>query len=144
MSLHSFDTVPLEMPGEPHGLDELVNPACKHAADPRLLDHGYERFLRCPARLEETGKVAPLPQLRHAQSQRPEPGVERAVAIAIAVGGPPLGPLVAAGADDALDVGLNDQLQDRLGDGTEEIALVVLLKQLGQAHGDLGHRRFFR
>jgi hypothetical protein len=48
------------------------------------------------------------------------------------------------GANDTLHVSLHEQLQDRLGDGAEEIALIVLLKQLGERHAGLGHRRSLR
>lgn len=130
--------------GEPHGLDEFVDPARRHPTDPGFLDDGDERLLRCPPGLEEAREVGTLLQLQHPQVQRAEPGIERAVAVAVAVRRPPLGALMAAGADHALDIGLYDQLQNRLRDGAEEIILVVLLKQLGEAHGGLGHRGLLR
>ena len=94
--------------------------------------------------LEEAREVRALPQLWHPQVQRAEPGVEEPIAIAVAVGGASLGPFVATGANDALHIGFDDQLEDRLGDGAEKVALVMLLKQLGQAHGGLGHRGSLR
>lgn len=129
---------------EAHGLHELIHPAGRDAADPSLLDDSDERLLRRPPRFEKPGEVRSLPQLRHAQVQRSEPGVERPVAVAVAPGRAALGALVAPGPDHALDVGLHEQLQDRLGDGAKEIALVVLLKQLCERHAGLGHRRSLR
>ena len=49
----------------------------------------------------------------------------------VRAGRAPLGALVPAGANHSFDVGLHDELQDRLGDRSEEIARAVLLKQLG-------------
>lgn len=47
---------------------------------------------------------------------------------------------MASGADHTFNVGFHDELKNRLGDGAEEITLVVLLKQLGEGHAGLGHR----
>jgi hypothetical protein len=121
-------------------------PGASHwtAIGPRDNGERHERLLRRPPRLEEAREARALPQLRHAQVQRPEPRVERAVAVAVAPGRAAFGTLVPAGADHPLDVAFHDQLQNRLGDGSKEVALVVLLKQLGEAHGGLGHRRSLR
>ena len=129
---------------EPHGLHQFVHPARGDPADPRLLNDRHERLFRSPAWLEEAGKVRALPQLRHPQVQRAQTGIESALSIPVSVGRASLGALVAPGTDDALDVGLHDQLKHRLGDGAEEIAIVLLLKQLGEAHSGLGHRGFLR
>lgn len=57
---------------------------------------------------------------------------------------PPGGPLAAAfmptGADDAFHIGLHDQLQHRLGDAAQKVALIVLGQKLGQVHVRPGHR----
>jgi hypothetical protein len=45
-----------------------------------------------------------------------------------------------AGTDQAFHIGLHDQLQDGLGDGAQEVALIVLGQKLGQVHVRLGHR----
>ena len=43
------------------------------------------------------------------------------------------------GADQPLDIGLHDQLQDGLGDAAQKVALIVLGQKLGQVHVRLGH-----
>ena len=45
-----------------------------------------------------------------------------------------------AHADQALHVRLHQQLQHRLGDGTQEVAVAGLLQQLGQCQSLRGHR----
>src|SRR6202030_3429312 len=86
-------------PRQPHRLHQIVDPPGRHAADPGLLDHRDQRLLRTLAGFEKRRKVAALPQLRDAQLQRAEPGVEGAVAIAVAPGGALPAALVAPGAD---------------------------------------------
>ena len=125
---------------QPHGLGQIVDAAGRDAADPRLLDHGDQRLLRGLAGLEEAGEVAALPQLRHPQVQRAQTGIESALSIAVPPGRAFVGPFVPAGADQALDIGLHDQLQDGLGDGAQKVALIVLCQKLGQVHVGLGHR----
>ena len=44
------------------------------------------------------------------------------------------------GADDAFDIGLHDELENRFGDSPQEVALIMLLKKLGKVHGGFGHR----
>jgi hypothetical protein len=73
-----------------------------------------------------------LPQLRYAQLQRAEPSVEGAVAVAVAPSGALAAALVAPRPDLSLDVALHQQLQYRLGYGSQKIALPGLLQQLGQ------------
>jgi hypothetical protein len=47
-------------------------------------------------------------------------------------------PLVQLGI--ALDVVLHQELEDGLGDRTQEVALILLLQELDQGHAGLGHR----
>lgn len=129
---------------EPHGLNQFVHAPGRDAADPRLLDHRDQRLLRRAAGFEEAREVPALPQLRHAQVQRSEARIEAAIAIAVAVGCSTFGAFVAACTDDAFDIGLHDQLENRLGDGAEEIAIVMLGEKLGERHGGFGHRGFLR
>jgi hypothetical protein len=112
---------------EPHRLNQFVDPARRDAANPRLLDHRHQRLLRGPPRLKEPREIGALPQLRHAQVQRPEPGLELAVAIAVAPGQTPVPTLVAARADETLDVVLHEQLEYRLGDRAKEVVVTLLL-----------------
>src|SRR5207248_8509578 len=75
-------------PRQPHRLHQIVDPTGRHAADPGLLDYRDQRLLRALAGFEKRREVAALPQFRNAQLQRAEPGVEGAVAVAVAPGGP--------------------------------------------------------
>src|SRR5438270_8640631 len=75
-------------PGQPHRLHQIVNPPGRHAPDPRLLDYRDQRLLRALAGFQKRREVAALPQFRDAQLQRAEPGIEGAVAVAVAPGGP--------------------------------------------------------
>jgi hypothetical protein len=63
-----------------------------------------------------------------------------AIAVTVAVIEPVAAALVAAGADQAFDVGLHQDLQYRLGDGSQEIAIAALLQQLDKRHSLFGHR----
>jgi len=45
-----------------------------------------------------------------------------------------------AGADQALDIGFHEKLQNRLGDGAKKIATVLLGQKFGKVHVGLGHR----
>src|SRR5262249_42536452 len=47
---------------------------------------------------------------------------------------------VTPGADQPLDIGLHQQLQHRLGHGSQKISLTSLLQQLGQYQSFFGHR----
>jgi hypothetical protein len=47
---------------------------------------------------------------------------------------------MAPGADQAVDIGLHDQLKDGLGNASKQITLIVLCQKLGQVHVGLGHR----
>ena len=69
-----------------HRLDQLTNAPRAHACDPRLLDHRCQRLLGRPMRLQEAQKTGAAPQLGDLQVERPEPGVQRLVAIAVAPG----------------------------------------------------------
>lgn len=46
---------------------------------------------------------------------------------------------MAPGADQVLDIGLHDQLQDSLSDAGQEVAQIVLCRKLGQVHAGRGH-----
>ena len=46
---------------QPHRLHQVVHPARRHAADPRLLDYRHQRLLRRFAGLQEGREVASLP-----------------------------------------------------------------------------------
>lgn len=104
------------------------------------LDHGHQRLLRGLAGLEEAREAAALPQLRHPQVQRAQTSVESAVPISVAPGRAITAAFMPPGADQAIDISLHYQLKDGLGDGAQEVALIVLGQKLGQVHVGLGHR----
>jgi tryptophanyl-tRNA synthetase len=113
-------------------LHQVIYPPCGHAADPGLLDHRNQRLLRRLACLQERRKIAALPQLGNPKLQTAQPGVERAVAVAIAIGCSIRSSLVPAGTDQAFHVGLHQQLHHRLRHAAQEVAVTGFRQQLGQ------------
>jgi hypothetical protein len=83
-------------------------------------------------RVQEGREVAALPQLGDAQLQAPQPRVQRAVAVAVAIRRALAGSLVPPGADHALHVGLHQQLHHGLGHAAQEVAISGFGQQLGQ------------
>src|ERR1700733_14494561 len=145
MSLHSLETCDLPIPLRPI--------ACTRSSTRRVETppiHASwitrdQRLLRDLPRFQERREVAPLPQLRNAQLQRSQPRVEHpvapvCVAVAVAPGRSLPVALIASRTDQALDIGLHQQLQHRLRHGSQEIAVTGLLQQLGQRQSLLGHR----
>jgi hypothetical protein len=119
-------------PRQSHRLHQIVDTAGRHTADPRLLDDRDQRLLRALAGFEKRREIAALPQLRDAQLQRAETGVESAVAMAVAPSRAFTAALVTPGPNQPLDIGFHQQLQHRLRDGSQKITLAGLLQQLGQ------------
>src|SRR6202011_4357926 len=78
------------------------------------------------------------------QLQRAKPGVEGAVAIAVAPSGALAAALVAPGANQPLDVTFHQQLQHRLGHGSQKISIAGLLQQIGQHQSLFFHRALSR
>jgi hypothetical protein len=113
-----------------HGLNEVVDAPGRHAGNPCLLDHRHQRLLDGLPRLQEAWKVAAGPQLRDLQVERAQPRVEAAFPIAVAVGAALARSFVAACADQTVHVGLHQDLQDRLGDRAQEVAVIRLLQRL--------------
>ena len=62
---------------------QLIDPARRDAANPRLLDDGHQCLFRGLAGLQETGEVAALPKLGHLQVQRAQTGIESALSIPV-------------------------------------------------------------
>jgi hypothetical protein len=81
-----------------------------------------------------------LPQLRDPQAERAEPRLEAAIAVAVAVIEPIGRALVAAGADQALDIGFHQDLQHCLRHRSKEVTLATLLQQLDKRHSVIVHR----
>lgn len=80
--------------GHAHRLDQFIDRAGRHTLHIGFLDHGGERLLGHPARLEEAREVAALPELGDPQLDRA--GARLPVAVAVAVGDP-LGAALAVG-----------------------------------------------
>ena len=98
--------------GHAHGLDQLIDAPGADAGNPRLLNHRDQRFLDGLPWFQEAGKVGSSPKLGDLKVERAEPGIEAAVAVAVAPGRAVAGTLVPAGADQAIDVCLHDGLQN--------------------------------
>jgi len=64
----------------------------------------------------------------------------RVSSVAVAPVQPIGGPFVPASADQPLDVGLHQQLQDALGHSTQKVSVAGLLQKLIQWQSVLGHR----
>ena len=92
---------------ESHRLDELVDTAGRDPSDPSLLDHGDQRLLAHLPRLQEWREVGTLPKLGNPQLQLAQPGVERAVPIAISVVQPLGRALVPSGTDQPFHIALH-------------------------------------
>jgi hypothetical protein len=105
-----------------------------------LQDHRDQRLLGSLARLEERREVRSLAQLGNSQLQRAEARVETTLAISVAVIEPVSAALVTAGADQAFDISLHQNLQHRLRHGSQKIAIAALLQQVNQRHSVVGHR----
>ena len=116
----------------PHRLHQLVDPARTDAGDPSLLDDADQRLLHRLAGFEEAGEVGAGAQLRDLEVERAQPGIQAAVAVAVAPGAALAGSLVAAGADEAVDIGLHEDLQHAFSDAAQEIAVSGLRHQLGK------------
>ncbi len=93
-----------------HRLHQFIDAPGADAGDPCFLDHRDQRLLDGLPWLQKAGKVGAGPQFGDLEIERAEPGVETAVAVAIAPGRAIAGTLVPAGADQAIDVGLHDDL----------------------------------
>src|SRR5438067_13597612 len=97
--LTEFGNLRLADPRQPHRLHQIIDPARRHAADPGLLDHRDQRLLRALAGFQKRREIAAVPQLRDAQLQRSQAGVEGSVAITVAPGRALAAALVAPSAD---------------------------------------------
>jgi hypothetical protein len=92
-----------------------------------------QRLLGSLARLEERREVRSLAQLGNPQLQRAKARIETTLAISVAVIEPLGAALVTAGADQAFDISLHQNLQHRLRHGSQKIAIAALLQQFNCA-----------
>jgi len=105
-----------------------------------LLDHRDKGLLRGLARLQKAGEIAALPQLRDPQVQSAQTGIENALSIPVSPGRAFTAAFMPASTDQAFDIGLHQQLQNSIGNGTQGITLIVLCEKFGKVHIHLGHR----
>src|SRR5436190_20382313 len=131
MSLHSLETCDLLIPDSPIACTRSSTRRVETPPIQASWITAISAFLAL-ASFEKRREITSLSQLWDTQLQRPEAGVEGAVAVPIAPGGTLAAALVAPGADQPLDVGLHQQLQHCLRHGSQKIALASLLQQLGQ------------
>ena len=98
ISLQSLETFDLLIPDSPIA---CTRSSTAGSGRPRSRPPGLPRSAPSPSScgLRETAGNSSLPQLRDAQLQRAEAGVERAVAVAVAPGAPLAAALMSAGAD---------------------------------------------
>jgi len=73
----------LRHPACAHGLDQIIDRARRDAVNVGFLDHGHQRLLGSPPRLEEAGEVAALPELGNLQRDPASPGIPIAVAVSV-------------------------------------------------------------
>jgi hypothetical protein len=67
--MHAFVDLPAQLgdlrladPRQPHRLNQIVDTAGRHAANPGFLDHRDQRLLRTLAGFEKRREIAALPQ----------------------------------------------------------------------------------
>src|SRR5512133_1111693 len=121
-------------------LDQVVDRAHRDALDVGLLDHGSERLLGYPARLEEAREVGALPQLRDAPFHRSGPRLPATVAVAVAVDEPLGGLLAPAGAGQPLHLQLHQAMGGKADHLAQKVGVGGLLYQCAQRHHVVGHR----
>src|SRR5512132_420993 len=121
-------------------LDQVVDRAHRDALDVGLLDHGSERLLGHPARLEEAREVGALPQLRDAQFHRSGPRLPATVAVAVALDEPLGGLLAPAGAGQPLHLQLHQAMGGKADHLAQKVGVGGLLYQCAQRHHVVGHR----
>jgi hypothetical protein len=94
----------LDTPAHPHGLDQIVDRACRKALHVRFLDDGGHGLFRRTARFQEVRKIRPLAQLRDPDIHRPGTRLPRPGTVSIAVVHPLRAALVGARAAQLVDV----------------------------------------
>ena len=115
------------------GLDEPLDPPCRHPAHVALADHLGERSLGSPAGLEQpAGEVAARAQLRDREVDRARPGVEVPVAQAVARVHPLRGDLAVARVADGVDLGGHQALCEHPDHLSQQVAVAALFEVLAQ------------
>jgi hypothetical protein len=105
-----------------------------------LLDHRCQRLLGSPARLQEGGEVAALPQFRDPQLDGADPGLPVAVAVAIPLDQPVGAALAGSGAGEIAHLQLHQALGGEADHLAQEGGVRALLQQLAEGDPVVGHR----
>jgi hypothetical protein len=106
-----------------------------------LLDDRGERLLGHPARLQEAGEVAALPELRNAQLDGARAGLPVARPVAVAVVEAIGAPLAVPGAGQPCDLKIHQSLCGKRDHVAQQIGVRTLLQKCLKAHHVIGHRR---
>ena len=125
-----------------HGPHQIIDRSGRDALDIGLLDHGGQRFLGHPPRLEETWKVRALAQLGDAKLHRPGSRLPVPVAIAVALGEPVGRAFAEACASSGADLHLHQPLGGESDHLAQDIRVGGLLHQRAKVHHLVGHRGF--
>jgi hypothetical protein len=96
---------------DPEGLDQVVDLAGRHTMHVGLHDHRPQRLVDPPAGFEQGREEAALAELGDLQIDVSRLGRQQPGAAAVAVGGPGLAPLIAAGADQLRRRQIDQRLQ---------------------------------
>jgi hypothetical protein len=130
--------------GDPQGGHEVLHAARRDARDVGLLDHRKEGSLGPSAGLQEGGKVAPVADPRDGEVEGPDAGVPAPLAIAVAVGDPPVRVALAPGhAGELRDLGLHHRLGKHAYALPQEVDVALgdrLAHRFEHAHPVIGHR----
>jgi hypothetical protein len=123
--LDRFETWRFEMPDRPIA---WTSSSTRRVDTPPIWVTLTSAFSGGLARLRKRREAGALAPLGNAQAERTEPGVEAAVAVAIARVEPVSAALVPAGPDQPCDIGFHWDLQHRRRHGSQEIAIAALLR----------------
>lgn len=109
----------------------------------RFLDHGHQSFLRPPSRLEQAGKVRPLPEFGDPEIHRAHPGFPLTGSIPIAVGGALIRTLVPIGTHFSAHFELHQGLAENRDGFSKKVGIMhsVLAQKLFKCDAKIGHFR---
>ncbi len=124
----------------PHRLDQIIDRPRRNSLHIGFLNDRCQRLLGHPARLQKTGKIAALAQLRDAQFHRARPGVPVALAVAVALRQPFGGLLAIARPGQRTNLQRHQTLRRKTDHLPQHVGVRGLLKQGIQAHHRFGHR----
>ena len=124
----------------PQRPDQVVHPPGRDPVDVCLLDHRDQRPVDAAPRVQEPGKVAPLPQLREAQRHAPGRRLPVAIAVAVALHQPRRILHPPGGAGEARHLELHQPPRGEADHLAQQIGVGGLLHQPLQVHHLIGHR----